>query len=89
MKPVGASDPPPRALARAERSHGPWRAPQVAPFTARTEGGPCQSPAVKSGAEAAAGARRTSRLVIVADVLLQGRMAVARCLRAVISLADG
>ena len=61
----------------------------MAPFTARTEDGPCLSPAVKSGAEAAAGARRTSRLVIAADVQLRGRMAVVRCLRAFISLADG
>ena len=61
----------------------------MAPFTARTEGGHGQSLAVKSGAEAAADARRTSRLVIAADVQLRGRMAMARCLRAVISLADG
>ena len=61
----------------------------MAPFAARTEGGPFRGLAVTTGSEAAAGARRTSRLVIVADVLLRGRMAVARCLRAVISLADG
>ena len=61
----------------------------MAPFAARTEGGPVRGLAVTSGSEAAAGARRTSRLVIAADVQLRGRMAVARCLRAVITLADG
>ena len=71
------SDTPLCAFAPSERCRGPWRPPQVAPFTARTEGGPGQSLAVKSGAEAAAGARRTSRLVIAADVQLRLRGRIA------------
>ena len=38
----------------------------MAPFAARTEGGPVRGLAVTSGSEAAAGSRRTSRLVIAA-----------------------
>ena len=45
----------------------------MAPFAARTEGGPVRGLAVTSGSEAAAGARRTSRLVIAADAQLRGR----------------
>ena len=62
----------------------------MVPFTPRTGRTPGPGLVAKYSAEAAAGARRTSRLVIAADdVQLRGRMAVARCLRAVISLADG